>query len=344
MNCTRRSDTFRQRPGGAAHRGRRAAARPRPLRRRRERRRPALPHSSARRMRTPASSRSTSPRRGDARRRGASSPAPTSSRQASSRCPSRRFQARRRRPAASPPRHALAVDAVRFVGEAVAAVVAETASAARDAVEAIVVDYEQLPAVVDVRAAIARRARRGLAPRRPTTSRAKRVTATPRPRPLRSRAPRTSSRSTSSTSARIASRSSRAPRSAPGTPRAAASRCGCSSQTPTGLRDELCDEVLGIAEGAGARAGRRRRRRLRHEDRPLSGGRRGRLRRARAPPAGQVGRPSGWRSSSPATHGRDVASRAELALDATARCSRCASIRSPTSAPTRRRRASSSSC
>ncbi len=51
-------------------------------------------------------------------------------------------------------RHALAVDTVRFVGEAVAAVVAETREAARDAAEAVLVDYEELPAVVDaVRAA-----------------------------------------------------------------------------------------------------------------------------------------------------------------------------------------------
>jgi carbon-monoxide dehydrogenase large subunit len=58
-------------------------------------------------------------------------------------------------PAASPFRHGLAVDAVRFVGEAVAAVVAESREAARDAVEAVVVDYDELPAVVDPVRAIA---------------------------------------------------------------------------------------------------------------------------------------------------------------------------------------------
>jgi aerobic carbon-monoxide dehydrogenase large subunit len=42
----------------------------------------------------------------------------------------------------------LAVDRVRYIGEAVAAVVAETAAQARDAAEAIVVDYEPLPVVV----------------------------------------------------------------------------------------------------------------------------------------------------------------------------------------------------
>ena len=40
-----------------------------------------------------------------------------------------------------------------------------------------------------------------------------------------------------------------------------------SSQTPTGVRDALCDDVLGIATRRGARRRRRRRRRLRHEDR-----------------------------------------------------------------------------
>ncbi len=52
-------------------------------------------------------------------------------------------------PASSAPRRALAHQTVRFVGEAVAAVVAQTREAARDAAEAVVVDYDELPAVVD---------------------------------------------------------------------------------------------------------------------------------------------------------------------------------------------------
>ncbi len=48
---------------------------------------------------------------------------------------------------AAPPRPALALDAVRFAGEPVAAVVAETLAQARDAAEAIVVEYDELPAV-----------------------------------------------------------------------------------------------------------------------------------------------------------------------------------------------------
>lgn len=46
----------------------------------------------------------------------------------------------------------LAVDRVRYVGQAVVAVVAETAAAAADAVDLVVVDYEELPVVIDVEA------------------------------------------------------------------------------------------------------------------------------------------------------------------------------------------------
>jgi len=48
----------------------------------------------------------------------------------------------------------LAVDKVRFVGDAVAVVVAETRAAAADAAEAVVVDYDPLPAVVDMEDAL----------------------------------------------------------------------------------------------------------------------------------------------------------------------------------------------
>ncbi|MBV9532345.1 MAG: xanthine dehydrogenase family protein molybdopterin-binding subunit, partial [Bradyrhizobium sp.] len=49
---------------------------------------------------------------------------------------------------------AMAPEVVRFVGQAVAVVVAESKSLARDAAEAVVVDYEELPSVADIRAAI----------------------------------------------------------------------------------------------------------------------------------------------------------------------------------------------
>jgi CO/xanthine dehydrogenase Mo-binding subunit len=51
--------------------------------------------------------------------------------------------------------YALAVGKVRYVGEAVVAVVAETRELARDASELVEVDYEPLPALVDARKALA---------------------------------------------------------------------------------------------------------------------------------------------------------------------------------------------
>jgi carbon-monoxide dehydrogenase large subunit len=48
----------------------------------------------------------------------------------------------------------MAPDTVRFVGQAVAVVIAESKNLARDAAEAVVVDYEELPVVADVHAAI----------------------------------------------------------------------------------------------------------------------------------------------------------------------------------------------
>jgi aerobic carbon-monoxide dehydrogenase large subunit len=58
-------------------------------------------------------------------------------------------------PTATPPRHALAVGVVRHVGEAVAAVVANSVAEARDAIDAIDVRYEPLSTIVDPRSAVA---------------------------------------------------------------------------------------------------------------------------------------------------------------------------------------------
>ena len=55
-------------------------------------------------------------------------------------------------PAAAPKRHVLAKDRVRFVGEPVAVVFAETLIQARDAAELIDLDYDDLPAKIDVAA------------------------------------------------------------------------------------------------------------------------------------------------------------------------------------------------
>ena len=56
-------------------------------------------------------------------------------------------------PAFLAPHYPLACDKVRFVGEGVALVVAETLAAARDAADLIDIDYDELPAVTDGRAA-----------------------------------------------------------------------------------------------------------------------------------------------------------------------------------------------
>lgn len=58
-------------------------------------------------------------------------------------------------PMRMPPRFALAHDRVRFVGDPVAVVVAETAIQAKEAAEAVLVDIDPLPAVTDARAAAA---------------------------------------------------------------------------------------------------------------------------------------------------------------------------------------------
>ena len=58
-------------------------------------------------------------------------------------------------PAASPPRHCLAHERVRHVGEAVVVVAASTMQQARDAAEAVLVEYEELPMVADMALAMA---------------------------------------------------------------------------------------------------------------------------------------------------------------------------------------------
>src|SRR5690606_36000278 len=58
-------------------------------------------------------------------------------------------------PGVSPPRRLLAHETVRHVGEAVAAIVADKRQAAIDARDAIFVDYEDLPAVVELQDAMA---------------------------------------------------------------------------------------------------------------------------------------------------------------------------------------------
>jgi aerobic carbon-monoxide dehydrogenase large subunit len=67
-------------------------------------------------------------------------------------------QRRDGRPLIQPPWRVLPADAVRHVGDAVAAVIAETPAQAQDAAERIVVDYAPLPALTDVAEAASGRA------------------------------------------------------------------------------------------------------------------------------------------------------------------------------------------
>src|ERR687894_692153 len=58
------------------------------------------------------------------------------------------------RPFARPPYRVLALDEVRFAGDAVAAVIAETRALAQDAADLVAVDYEDLPSVTDAAEAV----------------------------------------------------------------------------------------------------------------------------------------------------------------------------------------------
>lgn len=77
-------------------------------------------------------------------------PIPTWSRQPTSTFPNRDGS-----PLPDPPNYPLARDKVRFAGEAVAFVVAETRALAQDAAERIAVDYDELPTVTDPGQALA---------------------------------------------------------------------------------------------------------------------------------------------------------------------------------------------
>ena len=217
-------------------------------------------------------------------------------------------------PTASPPQHSLAVDAVRHVGEAVAAVVAETREQARDAAEAIEVTYTPLPAVVDSRQAVAPGA------------------ATVWPAATANIAAEIRHGDVAAAAAAFARAAHVVkldlvnqrlapcpiePRSVLATFDTATDRLTLrvSCQTPTGLRDTLCDEVLGLPHdkvrvvvgdvggGFGMKTG------LYAEDVPV------------AYAARLLKRPVKWCADRMeeflgATHGRDLVSAAALALDA----------------------------
>jgi carbon-monoxide dehydrogenase large subunit len=215
------------------------------------------------------------------------------------------------RPTASPPHHAVAVDTVRFVGEAVAAVVAQSLAAARDAVEAIAVDYDPLDAIVDPYDAVAAGAAlvwddaQGNVACEKRHGDAKAVDAA-------------FAKAAHVVSLDLVNQRCIAcpiePRSTLGTWDAGRLTLRVSCQTPTGLRDELCDEVLGIPKesvrvlvgdvggGFGMKTN------LYPEDVVVAVA----VRELKRPVKFTADRMEEFLAAS---HGRDVMSRAELALD-----------------------------
>ncbi|HEX2943050.1 MAG TPA: xanthine dehydrogenase family protein molybdopterin-binding subunit, partial [Rhodopila sp.] len=215
-------------------------------------------------------------------------------------------------PGATPLRPALAHDVVRFVGEAVAAVVADTQEQAKDALEAISVTYEELPLVTTLAQATA--------PGAPLVW----------PAATGNIAAQMKHGDAAATDAAFAQAAhvisldlvnqrvvptSMEPRTALATYDAASDRLTLrlSSQMPSGARDTLC-EVLNLPKekirvvvgdvggGFGMKTG------LYAEDIVVTYA------------ARQVGRPVKWTPARieeflSATHGRDIESHAELALD-----------------------------
>jgi carbon-monoxide dehydrogenase large subunit len=220
-------------------------------------------------------------------------------------------------PAASPPHHALAVDTVRFVGEAVAAVVAQTRLQAREACEAIDVRYDMLPAVVDVDDA--------LAPGAP-------VVFAKAPDNISCEARHGDAKGTEAAFRRAAhvvslDLDNQRVAACPIEPRATLAtydkqrdrltlRVCC--QTPTGLRDELCENVLGIPTDSvrvvvgDVGGGFGMKTNLYPEDVVAA-----HCARTLARPVKFVA--DRMEEFLAASHGRDVRSRAELALDASGR-------------------------
>ena len=149
---------------------------------------------------------------------------------------------------ASPARHALAIGTVRYVGEAVVAIVAVTPQAARDAAERVDVTYDPLPAIVDAQAAAA--------PGVP-------IVTPEAPDNLACEARHGDAAAAAAAFARAVhvvtlelvnqrvAPCTLEPRSTLATYDEAGNRLTLrvSCQTPTGLRDELADPVLGIPKG-----------------------------------------------------------------------------------------------
>uniref|UniRef100_UPI0031D040C8 xanthine dehydrogenase family protein molybdopterin-binding subunit n=1 Tax=Inquilinus sp. TaxID=1932117 RepID=UPI0031D040C8 len=220
-------------------------------------------------------------------------------------------------PGASPLRPGLAHEVVRFVGEAVVALVAESRAVLKDALDAIVVEYEDLPAVTGLAQAAA--------PDAPQVWPAATGNVAAQMRHGDAAATDAAFRAAAHivsldlVNQRLAP-TPMEPRSSQAEYDAAADKLTLrlSSQMPSGARDTLCDAVLGIPRekvrvvvddvggGFGMKTG------LYAEDILV------------AYTAHKLQRPVKWTADRieeflAATHGRDVESHAELALDETGR-------------------------
>ena len=218
---------------------------------------------------------------------------------------------------ATAPRRALALDTVRFVGEAVVAVVARSREAARDASEAVLVDYDELPAVVDPTQAVSPGAP-VLCPEAPDNISAEmRHGSASATTAAFERAAHTVALDL--VNQRVAP-SPMEPRSMVAAFDAASGRLivRISSQMPTGVRGSLCEAIPGLTEenvrvvvgdvggGFGMKTG------IHPEDIVVAYA----ARELKGAVRWQADRVEDFVS---AVHGRDVTSRAELALDANGR-------------------------
>ena len=229
-------------------------------------------------------------------------------------------------PMKEPAHPVLAQGKVRHVGDQVALVVAETLLQAKDAAELIEVDYEELPAVVDIADAPTRPARRctTTCPTTPATTGAIGDKAAVDAAFAKARARHASS---SFVNNRLIPNAME-PRAANAAYNRSDDELHAVRRQPEPARRAAADVRLRArpARTQGARDRARRRRRLRLEDLPL---RRGDVALVWA--SKQVGRPIKWtaeRSEAFLTdaHGRDHVTTAELALDKRrASSSRCAS-------------------
>jgi carbon-monoxide dehydrogenase large subunit len=245
-------------------------------------------------------------------------------------------------PGATPPRRVLAHERVRHVGEAVAMVVAETMQQARDAAEAVYVEYEELPHVVDLTAATTAGAP-ALCDEAPDNIAAE----------MR-HGNEAAANDAFAAAAHVVKLSITNQRVAALTiePRSVLAWIAddgrltlrMSTQMPSGVRNSLCNDILGMPRdqmrvtvgdvGGG----------FRHEDRHLPRGRGRGLVCPHAAPPGQVDRRAQRGIPDHGPRPRPAHARPRWRWPPTARCWRCACARWPTWAPTPPAPAWPSSC